>query len=417
MFIKWEKIILGIFLFLLLFGFLLIGAKYNKPIHHLYTQIRLGTDEPFVEQNIPKPLATNFHNANFKVINLEDNLKKFYNDPEYILNTQFVSEQVIDDKIFLVGSNSLLFQIDLKGELHKVTDIEFLLPNFVRIGKGITGAFWETSTDVFIYHLSHLEGSFAMLLTWINTSNDQPVLVDSYILGEIEEHEIAALGGAMQPYKGSTYLLMGAAVIHDAPEGIKAQEEDTRFGKVLKIDVDGIIENRKMKDSHFEVIAKGLRNPQGMVVFNNKLLFVDHGPQGGDIISEITPGSNYGWNSYSYGRHYGSGFPTYNNKPLDFTEPIFYFSPVIAPSDISTCPFNNSEPSYGSCVLVSTLYDESFYIVKFHKPISQENLFVQSTERIHVGERIRKISTINGKVYLFTDLLNIYIIDYVQDYS
>ena len=138
----------------------------------------------------------------------------------------------------------------------------------------------------------------------------------------------------------------------------------------------------------------------------------DHGASGGDMISEIIEGGNFGRNLFDYGRAYDTDLALYSNKPKNYIEPLFYFNPAIAPSDISSCPFPKKLQGYGNCLVVSSLRAEAMYILK----LQNSNPIIQSIEKIDVGERIRRIETIGTKVYLFTDDMIIYIINYIQDY-
>lgn len=109
-------------------------------------------------------------------------------------------------------------------------------------------------------------------------------------------------------------------------------------GKVYRLNLDGSIP----QDNPFvgEEAAKeatfsyGHRNPQGMI-FNpetNEIWVHEHGPQGGDEINVVKKGANYGWPVVSYGINYdGSSFTDETSGP-DFEDPIYQWTPSIAPS-------------------------------------------------------------------------------------
>ena len=81
-------------------------------------------------------------------------------------------------------------------------------------------------------------------------------------------------------------------------------------GRVARINKDGSIP----KDNPFldqptvlpETYSYGHRDPEGAAInpTTGKLWVIEHGPLGGDKLSIIKPGGNYGWPNVSYGRRY-----------------------------------------------------------------------------------------------------------------
>ena len=123
---------------------------------------------------------------------------------------------------------------------------------------------------------------------------------------------------------------------------------------------------------------------------------------------------NYGWPIFSYGQTYETAKTfkerdelreIHNNFNKTFKKPIFYFNPSIATSDLAKCPFKDSKYNqFRNCIIVSSLKDKSFYIMKYDK----ENIIdIKSFERIFVGERIRKLFVENNIIYLFLDSFKI----------
>ena len=115
-------------------------------------------------------------------------------------------------------------------------------------------------------------------------------------------------------------------------------------GKIYRINDDGSIP----EDNPFVQVAKtidtigvktaiysyGNRNVQGMTTHpvTGKIIAHEHGPQGGDEINIIESGKNYGWPVISYGINYsGSTFTEITEKD-GMEQPIYYWTPSIAPS-------------------------------------------------------------------------------------
>jgi len=158
--------------------------------------------------------------------------------------------------------------------------------------------------------------------------------------GEFNPHQS---GGRMVPYKDHQILFStGEYRLREL-----AQDESNVFGKIIAIDI---------RSKEFELISVGHRNPQGLHYLDKEdiLLSTEHGPQGGDEINiHLSPGrklENYGWPIASYGEHYGfherdDNHPKYQKAPLfkshsdyGFSEPVKYFTPSIAISEIVKIP-------------------------------------------------------------------------------
>ena len=155
---------------------------------------------------------------------------------------------------------------------------------------------------------------------------------------------------------------------------------------------------------------------------------MEHGPQGGDEINIIDINSekmiNLGWPLFSYGTPYKnmSAYSldnpkdedinfTYDQDDKSFLKPYFYFTPSIAISSIEDCPFFNlkgSNSQYNNCLILSTLKDQSLYIMKKRNAQSE----ITSYEKIYIGSRIRKTYTEENTIYLFLDNLKIIKISY-----
>jgi glucose/arabinose dehydrogenase len=119
----------------------------------------------------------------------------------------------------------------------------------------------------------------------------------------------------------------------------QAQSLDNHFGKLLRLNDDGSIPS----DNPFlstpgalpEIWSYGHRNPQGLIIAKDGTVFEhEHGPKGGDELNIIQPGKNYGWPAITYGVDYsGATISPFTDKP-GMEQPIKYWVPSIAPSDM-----------------------------------------------------------------------------------
>jgi len=176
-----------------------------------------------------------------------------------------------------------------------------------------------------------------------------------------------------------------------------AQNLNSINGKVLSID---------LKNGKREIVSMGHRNPQGMVFDEEKniILLTEHGPLGGDEFNLVDLNSkslkNFGWPISSYGEHYGEKylnkkkyleFPLYkSHSEYNFIEPLKYFTPSIAPSEIVKTKNN--------FYIASSMKDKSIYFFQ----LNEKNKII-NFKRIEIGERIRDLKLKNDKLYLFLE--------------
>lgn len=109
-------------------------------------------------------------------------------------------------------------------------------------------------------------------------------------------------------------------------------------GKVYRLNTDGSIpaDNPFVGQTNAKeaIYSYGHRNPQGMI-YNpetNEIWVHEHGPQGGDEINVVKKGANYGWPVVTFGENYDGTPITDQTSGPEFTDPIYYWLPSIAPS-------------------------------------------------------------------------------------
>ena len=144
-------------------------------------------------------------------------------------------------------------------------------------------------------------------------------------------------GGKMFTYKDGKILF----TIGEYNDRTRAQNKKSMFGKIFSIN---------LKTKSHELVSMGHRNPQGLFYDkkNDVIISTEHGPKGGDEININRNASskeieNFGWPISSYGVHYDGierkEAPLYkSHKDHGFIEPIKYFVPSIAISEIIKIP-------------------------------------------------------------------------------
>lgn len=239
-----------------------------------------------------------------------------------------------------------LKRIDKNGKVDLVHDFNSGTPHpKVHYGAGMqAGLFdivlhpnYETNGLVYISYAAEQEDGNTLLLMQFKYENaDQPNLSGGKQLFAASPIRIQGnhYGARIQFLPDGTLLMPVGDAFHFRE---KAQQLDTHFGKVIRLNDDGSVP----KDNPFvgqegalpEIWSYGHRNPQGIILAKDgRVLVNEHGPAGGDEINEIKPGKNYGWPSASYGIDYSGGrISPY--EALDGTEQsLVHFTPSIAPS-------------------------------------------------------------------------------------
>ena len=143
--------------------------------------------------------------------------------------------------------------------------------------------------------------------------------------------------------------------------------------------------------------------------------------------------NDYGWNRVSYGLSFDNlkKLVLTDNFQNNLKEPIFDFTPAVAPSSVAECPFiddnEKSSKFMSPCIVISTLRGQSIFLLKFNRDFEAykntefylKNLRVINVEKFNVFERVRKVISSKNKIVIFSDTPknNIYFIDYVSIYD
>lgn len=153
-------------------------------------------------------------------------------------------------------------------------------------------------------------------------------------------------------------------------------------GKIYRIHDDGRIPEDNpfvnKADAKKAIFSYGHRNPQGMTKHpeTGEIWITEHGPKGGDEINIIKSGKNYGWPVVTYGINYDGSIITENQSLPGMEEPLYYWTPSIAPSGMCFVT-SDKYPEWKGSLLVCSLvfqYLERLQIEN-NKVISREKLF------------------------------------------
>ena len=125
-------------------------------------------------------------------------------------------------------------------------------------------------------------------------------------------------------------------------EAHPAQDVSNHHGTIIRLHDDG----RVPDDNPFvgqagklpEIWSYGHRNPQGLAIHpeTGDVWITEHGPQGGDELNLIQPGSNYGWPVVGYGVNYRSGLAIHEGtQRAGMESPVHFWVPSIATSGLA----------------------------------------------------------------------------------
>ena len=124
-------------------------------------------------------------------------------------------------------------------------------------------------------------------------------------------------------------------------ESHPAQDLSNHHGTTNRINADGSVpaDNPFVGDPNArpEIFTYGHRNQQGLAIHpeTGDIWATEHGPQGGDELNLLLPGTNYGWPVVGYGVNYGSGEAIHEGTMREgMQHPTRFWVPSIATSGL-----------------------------------------------------------------------------------
>ena len=255
---------------------------------------------------------------------------------------------------------------------------------------------FDDSRLVFMTFAQNVDGGTLTAVGKGVLSEDESSLEDFEVIFQAEPAYDGTLhygGRIMFDDDGNLFLTTGER--SDVPIRERAQDLDVYLGKVIHITQDGqavetnpFIEDEDALDG---IYSYGHRNIQGVDFHpeTGDLWIVEFGPQAGDELNIIEPGSNYGWPIVSYGIDYTGEFINEGISEHDargFVEPRYYWDPTSAPSGMSFYD-NDAIPEWENNLFIGGLAPN--YIVR----VVIEDDMIVGEERLLTdeGQRFRDI--------------------------
>lgn len=229
----------------------------------------------------------------------------------------------------------------------------------------------------------------------------------------------AELGGGMVFDKENLYLnvgIAGNAAINK--QSMKSQNMNSIYGKIIKIPLSNLLSQKTL---NYYIYSFGHKHLQGLFLSDGSLFGVEHSINGGDELNQIFEGGNYGYPLFGYTLTNRTSKTLWMNVKGDFVAPIYYFSPSIAPADITQCPFDGiSNYAYDKCIAIASLAQGKIIFMNLHKRDEIENsdkiYYVINSIDLKTKSRVRRILIENKKniLYYFTDDLKAYKVKFIE---
>lgn len=193
-----------------------------------------------------------------------------------------------------------------------------------------------------LIYLSYLQGedtASTIRVVRAKFDTDSDALTDTEVIFEGSPGPSLDQIGGRIALTGDGYLFIS---LGDRWDGTRAQDLSDTAGSIVRIRTDGSIPEdnpfRNTPGARPEIWSYGHRNPQGLAFdrATGRLWSDEHGPQGGDELNLIRPGTNYGWPLATFGSGYEGQSLGVNSHQPGTELPVHYWVPLsIAPSSLA----------------------------------------------------------------------------------
>ena len=210
---------------------------------------------------------------------------------------------------------------------------------------------------------------------------------------------------------GGPIVFGGDGMLYVAYGGGDTQNPKSLAGKVLRLTDEGKVPPDNpfvgRADARPEIFTMGHRTFLRMAKhpLTGAIWQIENGPNGGDEVNILTPGSNYGWPLVSLGRTYGGPWQGPFSKE-GFRDPIIYWMPAIAVSSIMFYTGDRLPKWKGDVFVTGMRYGEIPGTGQLHRILINKNLEELRREALLVDLRRRYRDVKQGRdglLYLLTD--------------
>lgn len=197
---------------------------------------------------------------------------------------------------------------------------------------------FETTRHVYFSYAQGTEDANGTALARGALSADLSALEDVDVLFRVNFDKRAGFhfgGRILFNDDGTLFLSLGDGGRYQG----EAQNPSNHLGTVVRLNMDGSIpdDNPQIEEGAPGVFTFGHRNVQGIArnPATGSVWTSEHGPRGGDEIHILEPGHNFGWPVVTYGINYDGSIITEERERPEFVQPIWYWTPSIAPAGMA----------------------------------------------------------------------------------
>ena len=342
-----------------------------------------------------------------------------------------------DGRMLITEKIGPIWLVSAQGE--KIAPLGGTPPVYWQGQNGMLGIFvspnFATDESVYITYIEPGEygGSQVLARAKLNTGRAARLIDLTVLWRRMPRGKGGQAGGQIAFSPDGQYIYM---TVGDRQRMVPAQDPDQPVGKILRLTLDGkpapgnpnfgktgastislidpprdteVAKTAKVVSTYTfptpnltpaETWASGFRAPYGLAFSpTGELWEVEHGPRGGDELNLIEKGKNYGWPVVSFGKNYNEvPIPSHDSRP-EFTKPVLYWVPVIAPGNLMFYKGKKTFPQWDGSGFISGMATQAIQRVIFDGKGG-----AKTAERYEIGKRIRNIEQApDGSLWMIED--------------
>jgi len=342
-----------------------------------------------------------------------------------------------DGRMLITEKIGPIWLVSAQGE--KIAPLGGTPPVYWQGQNGMLGIFvspnFATDESVYITYIEPGEygGSQVLARAKLNTGRAARLIDLTVLWRQMPRGKGGQAGGQIAFSPDGQYIYM---TVGDRQRMVPAQDPDQPVGKILRLTLDGkpapgnpnfgktgastislidpprdteVAKTAKVVSTYTfptpnltpaETWASGFRAPYGLAFSpTGELWEVEHGPRGGDELNLIEKGKNYGWPVVSFGKNYNEvPIPSHDSRP-EFTKPVLYWVPVIAPGNLMFYKGKKTFPQWDGSGFISGMATQAIQRVIFDGKGG-----AKTAERYEIGKRIRNIEQApDGSLWMIED--------------
>jgi len=309
-----------------------------------------------------------------------------------------------DGSMLVTERPGRLQRVDRTGRLKEVTGV----PEVAAVGQGglldlVIAPDFKQTRELFLSYAEPREGGNGTSVARARLQGDR--LVDlEVVFRQLPTVDSPGHFGSRLVFApdGSLFVTLGERQLKHFT--IRAQDLESHFGKIVRIQRDGSVPPDNpfvsVPGAQPEIWSYGHRNVQGAALHpqTGELWITEHGPKGGDELNLVRAGANYGWPLVTYGIAYNGDRIGVGEERAGIDKPKKYWVPSIGTSGL-TFYSGKRFPNWQGNLFVGGLYGMLVRLeLEGDRVVGEEVLLRELKERIR---DVREGP--DGYLYVLTD--------------